>query len=596
MNTINKNNVKPIGDYSPDEIRRYALRWFDTHHYENPVYPFITKMLMRVGVAKEMNINAPAAVTIYHSDKGTPRVRLHISPSKLQELSPQSGVEIAPWCIGHEMAHIVHDHLKYKAKDIPQILNESDIVVNDTILTYAQECVCSDMFESLGLTPPLNDKGKNPLIMGQTTPGLGFNTFPLDTFNLYKIISTKYKEWKNKQNQEGNHSLDEDNSQDNTSRDSNSSHSSKDDSNSSHSSNTINDLNDMSIYDYDAKGHCHGVIFVDSEGNPIDGDAQDNSGSQSDQGEQDIPDNIKDAIKNALDAIIKDSEKQEFNNTIGRPSSNGKDDSNDNKNRQEEDDSLEQDSIPAVSSSNVDSSFRPNARTSKKERVVHIDEDIVSSYDWQGIVSDIVPPILASNGDYGESFNTKHDWSRQNMRMASIYRHTGSVSPAKRLVQGNREQSVDVSIFLDLSGSMGKREVNLATLCYYALSHIFGVRSVDFHTFSSSCAETDVRVENESIIMNNPAPSSGTSFYSIVDMCVSKLGIDPRLMPSEEVNETKLPHNNLYIVISDMYAEENYSMTHTNKGLFKFIDIQGNKEGNEVYGEENVFYLDDYEI
>ena len=151
--TDSKNSVKLISEYTPDEIRRYALRWFDKNSDKNPTFPFISNMLMRIGAAREMRIDAPAAVTITKHNEKKGRVSLHVSPKRLGEISPESGIEIAPWVLGHEMAHVVHHHLHTGLEDLDGFVS-SDIR-NNKILTTAQECVCNDMFESCGLEQPV---------------------------------------------------------------------------------------------------------------------------------------------------------------------------------------------------------------------------------------------------------------------------------------------------------------------------------------------------------------------------------------------------------------------------------------------------------
>lgn len=668
---------KLIGEYTPDEIRRSALQWFDLNSDQNLIFPYITKMLMRIGVAKELNIDAPAAVTIYNSEKNTPRIRLHVSPSKMQEMSPNSGIEIAPWCLGHEMAHIIYDHLKFKAEDVPFIAGDESLAVNDKIFLHATECACNDIFESIGLEAPVDKNGENPLIMGSKTPGLMRNSYPLDTIDIYSEIADNYEKWKEekekensqKQNSDGqnssgdssdssksqssssdnsdsstgssssgssgdsqsdgsNGSGDSSNSEDDGSNgsddsqsDDSSGSSSPDDSDDSQSddSNSSGDsqsddsgeedgkdnsgksgadskYGDMSIFNQDEENgykYCQGTVFVDENGNPINPDDVKKS-----NGSTKVYDFNQDAINEALDSILSGGEKEDIQDIL-----NG-----DVKvNNGEDEEKPQSNSLPQQmdgqrnQSQTVDNTFDRYDSYSRNSITIPIDDDIIRGYDWSSLMTKINPVFATASFDFGNNFALKHDWSRHNPRLSNVCRKSGSIIPDRNAITGDMVYSLDSSIYLDLSPSMGSREIMLSAMCYYILSQVVGEKKVKFYTFSSSCVESDVEITHDSVIIHNPVSCCGTSFHSIVEKSVQEeIGNRAREMDIGLLEEYSLKTNKLILVVSDMYAQSPTSMTKTNLGKYKFIGVNDYDEYqkdnfNFSYGENNMIYLSDYE-
>lgn len=630
--TDSKNSVKLISEYTPDEIRRYALRWFDKNSDKNPTFPFISNMLMRIGAAREMRIDAPAAVTITKHNEKKGRVSLHVSPKRLGEISPESGIEIAPWVLGHEMAHVVHHHLHTGLEDLDGFVS-SDIR-NNKILTTAQECVCNDMFESCGLEHPVIN-GENPLVMGVKTPGLMQNSYPMDTYDVYSIIANEYEDWKEQQEQNQDYNSDSndtnsepneygsgssssesnesgsgssssssessDNSDSSDSSDSNSesnesgsdseSNSDKSDSSESNDSSESDDGNsgnnsgngssgamgDMSIYDEsddqegeDGDGNCSGGKYyvVDENGNIIDSD--------------DISDEIHQQIS---DGLLGSKAFEEIEEILKKENEKMEEDISDS-----QDEEIKLPESGSQSSSNYQIDYN-----NEKDYVIKvpIDREILDSYNWGEMLSNINPIFAQMNSDFSRSFTIRNDWSKKSRRFSSITRAGGANMPDKKFPTGDMVYSMDIDIYLDISGSMGMKDVTTAAMCYYMISQIVGDQKANFYTFSSDAEKAEIEIENDMITITSKIQSWGTSFHAIHD-CVLK-----NSQSGEKINPLKK-----IVVISDMYASVDKRMAEDNRGIYKYIVISnGNYEYNKYnhenfsreYGEENIIEIYDYE-
>lgn len=647
---------KYINEYAPDEIRRYALRWFDQNAKKNPLFGYMSNMLMRIGRATEMNIEAPAAVTIFKNDSDVRRVRLHVSPQRMHDMSPEAGIEISPWVLGHEMSHVIHDHLRQDAEVVADITGSE--IQNEKILTTAQECICNDIFENIeGVDEPLDSDGKNPLIMGRKTPGLESNSYPMDTYEVYSIIANEYKDYQENKDSSGdgdeqNDSSDTSENSDGASSESGSSESkssgssssgsgtpsgessggspsnsedgseeseggegsssgsnnsddeSEDDSDSSGDSSSDKEddsesgdsqgagdekLGDMSYYDEqdgDQDSNCsHGGVLVDEDGNPI----------------EISPDELADMMDSAKDDLIPAHEFQELEDMLNKPYNGGEKDRYSEK-------SSDTDNLPEKEHKrNKSGSHSTNYQSEVVDDGVSvvkvpISRDIVEGYNWSKMLGMINPVLANVNTSFSNMFQQKQNWSKPNKRFANVTRSGGGTMPEKRVQNGDMVYSMDIDIYLDVSGSMGQDDVTMAALCYYMISQVVGEQHGRIHAFASNSTLADIEIDEsaEEIVIKYRNVGWGNDPYTMHTSVLKET------FGEEWDSDAVLPTNKNVIIISDGYYAIDSRIVDFNKNNYKWLLIQNDdfydnsrlvqeaEVFKKTYGEKNVIVPNEF--